>query len=70
MIIRRRIFNARHGEFEVTVDISTQEVLEGQLPPRAWNLVQEWAMMHKEELLENWRLCREKALPSNIESLP
>jgi len=24
--------------------------LEGQLSPRAWKLVQEWAMMHKEEL--------------------
>jgi hypothetical protein len=63
-------FHARYGEFEVTLDIGTQEVLEGQLPRRALNLVQEWAMMHKEELLENWRLCREKALPSNIEPLP
>ena len=61
-------FHARYGEFEVTLDISTQEILEGQLPRRALNLVQEWAMMHKEELLENWRLCREKALPSNIDS--
>jgi hypothetical protein len=33
------------------------------------NLVQEWAMIHREELQEDWRLCREKAPPSDIEPL-
>ena len=28
------------------------------------------AMMQREELLEDWRLCREKAQPVNIEPLP
>jgi hypothetical protein len=63
-------FHARYGEFEASVDIATREVLEGRLPGRALNLVQEWAMIHKEELLADWRLCREKARPSNIEPLP
>src|SRR5580700_6119787 len=45
-------FHARYGEFEATVEIVTLEVLEGQLPRRALNLVREWAMMHREELLE------------------
>src|SRR5271166_4630799 len=40
-------FHARYGEFEATIDIGTLDVLEGQLPRRALNLVQEWAMMHK-----------------------
>jgi hypothetical protein len=46
--------------------------MQGQLPGRALNLVQEWAMrwIHKEELLEAWRLCRENALPAKIEPLP
>jgi len=26
-------------------------------------------MMHKEELLADWRLCRENALPARIEPL-
>ena len=39
-------FHARYGEFEATVEIGTLEVLEGQLPRRALNLVREWAMMH------------------------
>jgi hypothetical protein len=33
------------------------------------NLVQEWAMIHKEELLEDWRLCRANAPPAKVEPL-
>jgi hypothetical protein len=33
------------------------------------NLVQEWAMI-REELLEDWRLCRENTVPAKIEPLP
>lgn len=62
-------FHARYGEFEATIDIHTIEVIEGELPRRALNLVEEWAIMHKEELLEDWRLCREKRTPSNIAPL-
>ncbi len=63
-------FHARYGEFEATIDIGTLQVMEGQLPPRALSLVQEWAMMHKEELLEDWLRCREKAPPVPIQPLP
>ena len=63
-------FHARYGEFEATIDLATLEVIEGKLPGRGLSLVQEWAMIHKEELLEDWRLCREKALPAKIEPLP
>jgi len=34
-------FHARYGEFEVTIDIGTMEVLEGKLPQRALSLAQE-----------------------------
>jgi hypothetical protein len=62
-------FHARYVEFEVTIDIDTLLVIEGQLPRRALNLVQEWAMIHREELLEDWRLCRENTPPTKIEPL-
>jgi hypothetical protein len=62
-------FHARYGEFEATVDIGTLEVIQGQLPRRALNLVQEWAMIHREELLEDWRFCRENMAPAKIEPL-
>jgi hypothetical protein len=49
-------FHARYGEFEATIEIETLAPLEGHLPPRALCLVREWAIIHKEELREDWRL--------------
>jgi hypothetical protein len=62
-------FHARYGEFEATIEIATLKVLEGELPARALKLVQEWAMMHREDLSDNWRLCRQNAPPAPIEPL-
>ena len=35
-------FHAPYGEFEATIEIATLAIVEGQLPRRALNLVQEW----------------------------
>ncbi len=32
----------KYGEYEATVDIGTLEILEGELPNRAFTLVREW----------------------------
>ena len=63
------LFHARYGEFEATIDIDTGEVIQGELPRRALKLVQEWAIIHRGELLEDWRLCRENTSPAKIEPL-
>jgi hypothetical protein len=63
-------FHARYGEFEATIDLDTLDVTEGHLPGRGLSLVREWAMIHREELLEDWRLCRENAPPAKIDPLP
>jgi Domain of unknown function (DUF4160) len=63
-------FHARYGEFEATIDIATFQILQGELPSRALKLVQEWAMIHKEELQQDWQRCRENAPPAKIEPLP
>lgn len=62
-------FHVRYAEFEATIEIGTLKVLEGQLPRRALSLTLEWAMMHREELAENWRLCRENVRPLKIDPL-
>jgi hypothetical protein len=62
-------FHARYGEFEATVGIETLDVIEGELPSRALSFVREWAIMHREELRDNWRLCRANAVPAKIEPL-
>jgi hypothetical protein len=63
-------FHARYGECEATIDLDTLEIIEGQLPSRGLSLVQEWAKIHRAELLEDWRLCRENIPPAKIAPLP
>jgi hypothetical protein len=54
-------FHAKYGEYEITVNIKNQ-VVEGKFPRRALNLVLDWLELHKQELLEDWKLA-EKGLP-------
>lgn len=58
-----------YGEFEVLVDIRTLEVIKGTMPRRALMLVMEWALLHREELLEDWKLCETKQTPKKIAPL-
>jgi len=52
-------FHAEYGEFEATVEIESG-VITGKFPRRALNLVLEWYALHRDELVEDWRLAREK----------
>ena len=52
-------FHAIYGEHEVTVEIETGAV-KGQFPKRALRLVLEWLDLHRDELLEDWRLAEER----------
>ncbi len=61
-------FHAKYGEYEIIVNINNQ-IVEGKFPRRALNLVLDWLELHKQELLEDWRLA-EKGLPlTSIEPL-
>jgi phosphomannomutase len=56
-------FHARYGEYKMEVAIETLSVLAGKFPPRALGLVTEWAVQHREELLEDWELaCKRSEL--------
>ena len=50
-------FHAKYSGYEITINIHTG-VVEGKFPKRALRLVLEWYDFHKEDLLENWELCR------------
>ena len=52
-------FHAVYGEYEITVEIESG-VVHGDFPKRALRLVLEWLDLHKEELLEDWRLAAER----------
>jgi hypothetical protein len=50
--------HARYGEFEVTIEIATLNILEGGLPARALNLVREGVMMHRASTRRPKDVCR------------
>ena len=62
-------FHARYGEHKVAMGIHDCAIIDGMLPPKALGLVIEWAIVHKEELLENWYAAMAKKQLSPIEPL-
>ncbi|MEW5893911.1 MAG: DUF4160 domain-containing protein [Pseudomonadota bacterium] len=62
-------FHALYGEHEALIDIRTLEVIAGSLPKRALNLTIEWAIEHRDALMEDWTLCQSKQLPKQIPPL-
>lgn len=61
-------FHAKYGEYEITITILTG-VVEGTFPRRALRHVLEWYELHKDELMEDWELCRRSEMPNPIEPL-
>jgi len=62
-------FHAEFGEFEALVNIQTLETVKGELPRGAAILVKEWALQHRDELMEDWKLCEQLQTPKKIEPL-
>ena len=62
-------FHVQYAEHNATVDIESLTLSSGELPRRAQELVLDWAELHQQELLEDWRLCMEKQQPKQIEPL-
>jgi hypothetical protein len=62
-------FHARYGGDQAIIEIQTLQVLGGLLAPRVMGLVAEWALQHRDELLEDWRLARESAPLNRIAPL-
>ena len=62
-------FHVRYGEYKATIGIRALRILKGRLPPRVLGLVVEWAMQHQAELLTDWNLARQQAMPNRIEPL-
>ena len=55
--------HAIYGEYMSAVDIKTLEVLEGDLPSKALEMVKEWVKANQNELLNMWRTQEFKTLP-------
>lgn len=46
--------HAIYGESVAAIDFRTGDILDGSLPPKALQLVREWAGIHKSELMHIW----------------
>ena len=62
-------FHAKYGSFEALIEIETGGVIRGHLPPRVLGLVQEWRELHRNELLQDWKLAEERKPLRHIEPL-
>lgn len=47
-------FHVRYNDFKAAMDIRTLNVCDGYLPARVRGLVEEWAELHRQELLDMW----------------
>jgi hypothetical protein len=52
-------FHAVYNENRVAISIETLGVLEGKMPAKALGLIVEWAEIHQEELMRNWKKMKE-----------
>lgn len=48
-------FHVEYGDLSDVIDIHRLSPLAGNLPPRVIGLVIEWAVLHRQELLDDWR---------------
>lgn len=50
-------FHAEYGSDKALIDIKSIRVLEGKLPSKQLKLVLAWAVIHQDELLNDWSLA-------------
>jgi len=62
-------FHAEYGDDEAIYEIETLEVLRGELPRRVNAMVAEWALLHRDELRDNWVRARQRVELRRIEPL-
>lgn len=55
--------HAIYGEYVGSIEIITGKMLEGDLPPKALSLVQEWIHLHQKALLKIWGTQEFRKLP-------
>ena len=55
--------HALYGEYIGIFELSSLQMLEGDLPSKAHQLVSEWLQIHQQELLSMWKTQLLKKLP-------
>jgi hypothetical protein len=47
-------FHVRYNECRASIEIESLNVMTGRIPARVRGLVEEWAELHRRELMEMW----------------
>lgn len=55
--------HAIYNEDVAAIDFMTGKILEGHLPNKAMNMVQEWIALHKDALMEIWETQEFQKIP-------
>lgn len=55
--------HALYGEYVGTFNILSGEMIEGDLPPKAQEMVKEWLVIYRQELQKMWDTQQIKKLP-------
>ena len=61
-------FHAKYGDSEIIVEIETGKII-GNISKRALSMIQEWRKLHKEELLDDWKLVEQNKPLKSIKPL-
>jgi hypothetical protein len=62
-------FYVRYGGRRARFALGPVRLLEGRLSPRVIGLIMEWALLHEDELLEDWDLAQHDRPLKPIEPL-
>lgn len=62
-------FHAVYNEYKAMIDIGSLKIIQGELPPNAYNLVKKWAQQHRAEILENWEKAAKREKIKKIQPL-
>ena len=62
-------FHAKYGDYRGVFTVSDLKLVEGQMPGRVISLVLEWAVQHRDELLDDWELAVQRKPLRKIEPL-
>ena len=62
-------FHVKYENYEASINIKDLKIINGNLLPRIFGFVVEWSMIHKEELLDNWRAIIDLKSPKKIQPL-
>jgi len=55
--------HARYAEYEASFQISDGTIIEGSIPNRAEQLIKEWILNNKEELILQWETKQFRKIP-------